>query len=113
MGNLTRPALSRGMHFMAREIDEWLPQGIQAMINGTYDPRCLKRHYFSDEVVDQLFLSDRIVQHILLKQLKPTFKHVMNANVYHLVGPSGVQHATQRTGLLCVDHSLSFLAGYI
>jgi len=84
------------VHFMAREIDEWLPQGIQAIINGTYDPRCLKRLYFPDEVIDQLHLSDRIFQHILLKQLKPTFKHVMNSNCYHLDGPSGVKYATQR-----------------
>lgn len=84
------------IHFMAREIDEWLPQGIQSMINGTYDPRCLKRYYFPDETIDQLHLSDRIFQHILLKQLKPTFKYVMNPNCYHLDGPSGVQYATQR-----------------
>jgi RNA-directed DNA polymerase len=84
------------VHFMARELDEWLPQGIQAMINGTYDPRCLKRYYFPDEVVDSLHLSDRIFQHILLKQLKPTFKHVMNSNCYHLDGPTGVKYATQR-----------------
>jgi RNA-directed DNA polymerase len=83
-------------HFMARELEEWLPQGIQAMINGTYDPRCLKRYYFPDEVVDSLHLSDRIFQHILLKQLKPTFKHVMNSNCYHLDGPTGVKYATQR-----------------
>ena len=72
------------VHFMARDIDEWLPEGIQTMIDGTYDPRCLKRHYFPDEVIDQLHLSDRIFQHILLKQLKPTFNHVMNHNCYHL-----------------------------
>ena len=41
-----------------------------------------------------MHLSDRILQHILLKQLKPTFKHVINPNVYHLVGPTGVKHAT-------------------
>jgi RNA-directed DNA polymerase len=28
------------VHFLAREIDEWLPQGIQSLIDGTYDPRC-------------------------------------------------------------------------
>lgn len=39
------------VHFMARELDQWLPQGIQAMMNGTYDPRCLKRHYFPDETI--------------------------------------------------------------
>ena len=75
------------VHIMAREIDEWLPQGIQSLIDGTYDPRCLKRYCFEDEVVDHVHLSDRILQHLLLKQLKPTFKHVMSPNVYHLVLP--------------------------
>jgi hypothetical protein len=84
------------VHFMAREIDTWLPKGIQAIMNGTYDPQCLKRYYFPDEVVDQLHLSDRVFQHILLQQLKPTFKHVMNPNCYHLDGPTGVKYATQR-----------------
>ncbi len=46
------------IHFMAREIDEWLPKGIQSMIDGNYTPRHLKRYYFSDEMVDQLHLSD-------------------------------------------------------
>ena len=66
------------------------------MLEGTYDPRCLKRIYFSDEVVDQLHLSDRIFQHVILKQLKTTFPHTMNPNCYHLHGPSGVKYATQR-----------------
>lgn len=84
------------IHFMAREIDKWLPAGIQSMVNGTYDPRCLKRIYFEDEIVDQLHLSDRIFQHILLKELKPTFPHVMNKNCHHLAGPTGVKYATER-----------------
>ncbi len=84
------------IHYMAREIEEWLPQGIQSLADGTYSPRCLKRYYFSDEVVDQVHLSDRIFQHVLLKPLKPTFKHVMNPNVHHLAGPTGVKYATQR-----------------
>ena len=33
------------VHFLAREIDGWLPKGIQTLIDGTYDPRCLKRIY--------------------------------------------------------------------
>jgi len=28
-------------HFMAREIDHWLPEGIQSMMNGTYDPQMM------------------------------------------------------------------------
>lgn len=66
------------------------------MIDDTYTPRHLKRYYFADEMVDQLHISDRIFQHLLLKQLKLTFKHVMNSNVFHLSGPTGVKYATQR-----------------
>jgi RNA-directed DNA polymerase len=84
------------IHFMAREIDEWLPNGIQSIASGSYSPRCLKRYYFPDEMVDQLHLSDRIFQHVMLKQLKPTFKYVMNPNCYHLDGPTGVKYATKR-----------------
>jgi RNA-directed DNA polymerase len=78
------------IHFMSREIEDWLPQGIQLMRDGSYTPRPLRRFYFQDEMVDQLHLSDRIFQHILLKQLKSTFPHVMNKNCYHLHGPTGV-----------------------
>ncbi len=84
------------VHLMARELDDWLIQGVNAMLDGSYTPRYLKRYSFQDEMVDQLHLSDRIFQHILLKQLKPTFPHVMNSNCYHLHGPSGVRLATQR-----------------
>ena len=84
------------IHFLAREMRQWLPEGVSSLINGCYDPRCLKRYYFSDERVDQLHISDRILQHILLKIVKPTFKYVMNTNCYHLDGPIGVKNATQK-----------------
>jgi retron-type reverse transcriptase len=84
------------VHLMARNLDEWLAEGIQSIIDGTYNPRFLKRMYFQDEMIDQLHLSDRILQNLLLKQLKPTFSHVMSPNCYHLHGPSGVKLATQR-----------------
>jgi RNA-directed DNA polymerase len=80
---------------MAREMNEWLVKGIQTLIDGTYTPRFLKRYYFKDEMVDQLHLSDRILQHIILKQLKPTFAHVMHPRCYHLQGTSGVKVATR------------------
>ena len=83
------------IHFMARD-RQWLPEGIQSLVDGTYEPRCLKRYYFSDEMVDQLHISDRIFQHVLLRILKPTFKHVMNQNCFHLDGPTGVKNATQK-----------------
>lgn len=84
------------IHFLAREIDNWLPKGIESIIKGNYTPRHLRRYYFADEMVDQLHLSDRIFQHILLKQLKPTLRYVVNPNCLHIHGPSGVKIATQR-----------------
>ena len=73
-----------------------LPQEINSLINGNYTPHHLKRYYFVDEMVDQLHISDRVLQHILFKELKPTFKHVMSPNCYHLHGPTGVKYATER-----------------
>lgn len=97
------------VHLMARTISEWLTQGVQSIINGTYTPRFLKRHYFIDEMVDQLHLSDRILQHLLLKQLKPTFKHIMNPNCYHLHGPSGVKLATSRIKEVLKTHAPKYI----
>jgi RNA-directed DNA polymerase len=97
------------IHYMAREIAEWLPRGIQSLKDGSYDPRCLKRYYFSDETVDHVHLSDRIFQHILLKQLKPTFKNVMNPNCYHLDGPTGVKYATQRIKQVLQDEKPNYI----
>jgi RNA-directed DNA polymerase len=98
------------VHLMARNISDWLTQGVQSLINGTYTPRFLKRHYFKDEMVDQLYLADRILQNLLLAQLKPTFAHVMNPNCYHLHGPSGVKLATLRVKDACWDASATTIA---
>ena len=97
------------VHFMARELDDWLVQGVESMVDGSYTPRHLKRHYFTDEMVDQLHLSDRIFQHILLKKLKPTFPHVMNSNCYHLHGPHGVRLATQRIQQVLLDQHPKYI----
>jgi retron-type reverse transcriptase len=84
------------VHLLARTINEWLPQGIKTIIEGTYTPRFLKRYYFKDEMLDQLYLADRVLQYLVLQQLKPTFPYVMNPNCYHVHGPTGVQLATQK-----------------
>ena len=97
------------VHFMARELDDWLVQGVASMVDGSYTPRHLKRHYFPDEMVDQLHLSDRILQNILLKELKPTFPYVMNSNCYHLHGPSGVRLATRRIRQVLVEQKPKFI----
>lgn len=73
------------IHLLARTMSEWLPRGIQSIIDGTYTPRLLKRYYFKEEMLDQLHLSDRVLQHVILQQLKLTFPHIMNPNCYHLL----------------------------
>ena len=97
------------IHFMAREIDEWLPNGINQLCNGTHSPRPLRRYYFPDEMVDQVHSTDRVFQHILLQTLKPTFKHVMNSNCYHLHGPTGVKYATQHIKKILAEKKPQFL----
>jgi len=97
------------VHLLARTRNEWLPQGIQSINNGTYTPRFLKRYYFKEEMLDQLHLSDRVLQHVILQQLKPTFQHVMNPNCYHLHGPSGVRLATQRIREALATHQPKYI----
>lgn len=56
--------------------------GTHDLIEGSYIPRFLKRHYFPEEMIDQLHLSDRVLQHILLQQLKPTFASIGSFPIY-------------------------------
>ena len=97
------------IHFMAREKNDWLLKGVIQLCHGTYSPRPLRRYYFPDERVDQVHLIDRILPHVLLKMLKPTFKYVMNANCYHLHGPAGVKYATQRIKKILAEKKPKFL----
>lgn len=80
--------------FMARD-DSWLHEGVNALIAGSYDPEWQIRYYFEDGMVEQPRLNDRVIQHVLLKQLKPSFKHFVHPNCYHMFGPHGVKLATK------------------
>jgi len=93
---------------MVLELDDWLVQGVASTLDGSYTPRHLKRHYFTEEVVVKLPLSDQIIQNILLKELKPTFPFVMNFNCYRLHGSSGVRLATQRIRQVLVEQKPKF-----
>ena len=84
------------IHGLARKLNNWMPEAIDSLITGTYFPRCLKRLYFEDEVVDTLYLPDRIMQNLILHELKPTFSAVMSKNCLHLNGPHGVKLAHNR-----------------
>jgi RNA-directed DNA polymerase len=97
------------IHFLAREIKTWLPEGITSLINGTYNPQHLKRYYFKDERVDQLHCIDRILQNLLLQQLKPTFAHIINPKCLHLNGPHGVKLATSQLQEALEDGQYTFV----
>jgi retron-type reverse transcriptase len=97
------------IHFLAREIDTWLPNGITSLIEGCYTPEPAKRLYFKDEVVEQFRISDRILQHILLKQLKTTFSKIINSNCLHIHGPHGVKLATERIRQVLKESNPNFV----
>ena len=96
------------IHVLARELDHCLTQGIESLLAGTYTPRFLKRNYFKDEVIDALYPYDRIMQHIILKQLKPTFAYVINPNCFHLLGPNGVGVATKKINAALLENKAHY-----
>jgi RNA-directed DNA polymerase len=97
------------IHLLARELDTWLNEGVEALIHGKYNPRHLKRYYFVDEMVDQLHLTDRVLQNLLLKQLKTTFPYIINPNCLHIHGPHGVKLATERVQGALKDDKYPFV----
>jgi RNA-directed DNA polymerase len=72
---------------------------VETLASGNYCPQPLRRYYFSDGVVDQLHLTDRVLQHVLLKQLKPSFPHIVHQNCFHMHEPGGVRLATEHIRL--------------
>ena len=43
-----------------------------------------------------------------MQHRKSTFKHVMNPNCYHLIGPTGVKYATQRIKQVLQEHKPNY-----
>ena len=60
-------------------------------------------------MVDQLHITDRILQHLLLKQLKSTYPYIINPNCLHLRGPNGVKLATARIQEVLRSKQYSFV----
>lgn len=54
-------------------------------------------------------MSDRILQHILLKQLKPTFPHIIHPHCYHIHGQSGVKLATHHIRKALLEEKPKFV----
>lgn len=81
------------IHILHRD-KVWLEAGIEQVLNGSYNPGCIERFYFSDERCDSIPIRDRVLLRVIYEELKPTFKHVINPYCYHLLGPNGVRKAS-------------------
>lgn len=73
-------------------IDDWC----DAFIQGTYQWSPLRRFRDGNEQLDCWSYRDRLMNHVLLKTLKPTFRHVFSKQLFHLQGPSGVEPAVNQ-----------------
>lgn len=68
---------------------------IHKFIQGTYQFSPLQQFRFKDECARMWNYADRMIIHLFLNILKPTFKHIISKNCFHLVGPNGVKNALQ------------------
>jgi RNA-directed DNA polymerase len=81
------------IHLLHRD-KTWIEAGIEHIIDGSYNPGCIERFYFSDERCDSIPVRDRVLLRVIFEELKPTFKHVISPYCYHLLGPNGVRKAS-------------------
>ena len=53
------------------------------------------QYHFKDEIIQVWSYLDRLMLHLILKIIKPTFKHVISPLCLHLKGPSIIKNITQ------------------
>ena len=89
---------SNEIHDIVRRVHEWLPEHVALVISGEYSPDCLTRIVLGNGgTADVLKPEDRIIQNMILQELKPLNRYIINSHVYHLLGPSaGVRLATEK-----------------
>ena len=75
-----------------KQIQYWLMQ----FRLGLHRFLCLIQYRFKDGCVRIWSFLDRLMIHLLVTILRPTFKHVISPNCLHLKGPSAVKGITQQ-----------------
>lgn len=79
------------IHLLHRD-KVWIEAGIEQVLDGSYNPWCIDRSGYCDNV----HIRDRVLLRVIYEELKPTFKHIINPHCYHLQGPHGVREASAR-----------------
>jgi len=78
--------------FWQLRIEHWL----RKFIAGKHQFTPMMQYKFTDGVVRVWSYLDRLVMHLLLMHIKPTFKHIISPLCLHLAGPSAIKGATAR-----------------
>jgi len=78
--------------FWKRKISYWLNN----FIAGKHQFEPMMQYKFTDEVIRVWSYLDRLIMHLLLKHIKPIFKHIISPLCLHLAGPSAIKGATAR-----------------
>ena len=78
--------------FWQVKIKHWL----ENFIAGKHQFTPMMQYKFTDGVIRVWSYLDRLIMHLLLKHIKPTFKHIISPLCLHLAGPSAIKGATAR-----------------
>jgi hypothetical protein len=76
--------------YWKREINFWLKN----FIAGKHQFTPMMQYKFSDGVIRVWSYLDRLIMHLLLEHIKPTFKHIISPLCLHLTGPSVIKRVT-------------------
>lgn len=75
-----------------KKIEKWL----QNFSTGDHCFSPLTEYRFSDGVIQVWRYLDRLMMHLILTIIRPTFKHIISGNCYHLSGPSAIKGITRQ-----------------
>ena len=75
-----------------KRIETWLRE----FIAGNYQFSPMMQYDFGDEAVRVWSYRDRLMIHLLLNIIRPTFRHIISSRCLHLRGPSAVKEATEQ-----------------
>jgi RNA-directed DNA polymerase len=78
--------------FWQERIEKWLGD----FCAGQHKFSPLSQYKFSDEVVQVWSYLDKLILHLIINIIRPTFKHIISPLCLHLTGPSAIKGATRR-----------------
>jgi len=76
--------------FWKIKVEFWLKD----FIAGKHQFTPMMQYRFTDGIIRVWSYLDRLIMHLLLEHIKPTFKHIISPLCLHLTGPSVIKQAT-------------------